>query len=138
MQLNVGFQTNILNQTKRLNPYVGMSVGGGAVYRNSSAITYYDAEHGTGPFLSNLMKDTVYSHISERFETKGNFILNAEIKAGVDYHFKKLPAYKVFAEYKFGVLALNSGSKFQTNFNHHFQLGIQLDLWNLRKRSAKE
>lgn len=138
MQLNVGYQTNILNQTKRLNPYVGISVGGGAVYRNYSDISYYDAENGTGQYLSNLTKDTVYKQISERFETKGNYILNAEIKVGVDYRFKKLPAYKVFAEYNFGVLALNSGSKFQTNFNHHFQLGIQLDLWNLRKRSAKE
>lgn len=137
MQLNVGYQTNILNQTKRLNPYVGMSVGGGAVYRNSSNISYYDAENGSGPYFSNLMKDTVYSHISERFETKGNYILNAELKVGLDYRFKRLPAYKLFAEYKFGLLALNSGGKFQTNFNHNFQLGIQLDLWNLRNRSAK-
>lgn len=138
MQLNVGYQTNILNQTKRLNPYVGISVGGGAVYRNYSDISYYDAENGTGQYLSNLTKDTVYKQISERFETKGNYILNAEIKVGVDYQFKRLPAYKLFAEYKFGLLALNSGGEFQANFNHNFQVGIQLDLWNLRERSAKE
>jgi hypothetical protein len=132
-QLNVGYQTNILNQSKRFNPYVGMSLGAGAVYRNSSNISFNDSEHGTGSHFSNLKKDTVYTQIGERFDTKGNYILNAEIKVGVDYQFKKLPAYKVFAEYKFGLLALNSGSKFQTNFKHSFQLGIQLDLWSIKK-----
>ena len=133
LQVNLGYQTNLLDQRYRINPYLGIGIGGGVVYRNISSISYLDSETTNNSHNTIYQpNDTIYSKRSEDFRTSGNYILNSEVKAGVDFHIKKLPAWKLFIEYKFGILALNSGEIYSTNFSASFQMGVQLDLWKLK------
>ena len=135
LQLNLSYQTNLLGQKHRVNPYVGIGVGGGVVYRNTSYISYLDSETGYNTQFATIPFDTVYSQKSEEFKTRGNYVLNSEIKTGVDFHLKKFPAWKLFIEYKIGILALNSGEIYSTNFSTSFQLGVELDLRNLKRKT---
>lgn len=130
IQLNLSYQTNVLKQEKRINPYVGVGLGGGIVFQNVSKISYRDSETSTGTY--NNFRDTVYSENSEKVKSKGNYVLSAEIKTGIDFHLQKLPAWKLFLEYRPGLLVMSSNSKMRSYFKNNFQVGIALDFWKMR------